>query len=334
MAKLASNSKYVELEDVRVYMNPATGNIELISGDHDLRGKPFKITLAKGSETEATLREIIIAQGIRKSSHESALPRYLAMPAPTLYPKDPFSIPIGLKVTAESEELTEVSLDLKVNPHTFIIGRPGSGKTNTLAAMIRFVQAQGKAWETYLVDPSKNHPELVSSEGDDHYASSLHEAYSLVRALYSEYTNRISPRPSEASPHENTPILFVIDDFSMFKLTPHLNATQKALVEDIRFRLGQMMERSAGLVNIFIVVADQSGEHVNVFDNQLVKVSKIAFGSISPTECHNFFGRAGYTPAQPVAGRAIIADSQAHNETIFQAYEAKPVNVALRHLVR
>lgn len=159
MSKISKNKKYLELEGVRVYVNPKDNTIQIISTDEDLTGKPFQITLNQGTPSEQSLREILV----EKKMVEETIDPFYSIPKHIKYPKTRGIknietsneenwnlVPIG--VTSNKEP---VCLDLKENPNTLIAGRPGGGKTVALKNILIHTLKDEEKWKIAAIDLRK-----------------------------------------------------------------------------------------------------------------------------------------------------------------------------------
>ena len=62
MAKVATNKKYLTLDEVRVSHKPSSDNIHLVSADADLP-QGFQLTLQKGTHVEQQMRTCLLQRG-------------------------------------------------------------------------------------------------------------------------------------------------------------------------------------------------------------------------------------------------------------------------------
>lgn len=189
MSTISENGKYINLNDVKIYYNKKEDTIQIISHDEDLVGKPFKITLNQGSESENTLREILLDKGVIKNETFTSIPKYT--PYPGFTPKEKNNTPNGLtednkiitskpqqphlhnlfaennlQATKQQTEWFEIPLGLTTNsdivtvdtrrtPHTLIIGATGSGKSVIQRNIVLHCLTHSQDWEFYGVDVSK-----------------------------------------------------------------------------------------------------------------------------------------------------------------------------------
>lgn len=156
MSIVSKNKKFVELDGVRIFHDKKSNSISLISTDEDLVGKPFKITLHRGSESEETLRELLRDSGV--ISREAffydpfvslaTLPKFVKRPNfGTEWVKE--LMPIGVSANSKME-LERVELDLSVTPHTLITGKTGLGMSNFIENIMAHF-APNNLWDIHFL---------------------------------------------------------------------------------------------------------------------------------------------------------------------------------------
>ncbi len=130
MAQLSKNKKYVELEDVRVFYNKKTNQVELTSGDPDLTGKVMQISVRQGTDTDQSLRELLIDHGVLGNTPDSTIPTYIKHPSLKnltmryTFPDNPTGIALGV---GAHNEIFWWDQYFQANLH--VMGQPGTGKS-------------------------------------------------------------------------------------------------------------------------------------------------------------------------------------------------------------
>lgn len=132
MSNTPKNKKYVELDKVRVYFNKNENSIQIISKDKDLAGKPFQITLNKGTDSEQTLRDLLQESGVKPPERRDNIPTMAYYP--TEENNGLSKIPETLKnnnsaLIGVTENNQPYAVDLEKPSNILINGRIGYGKS-------------------------------------------------------------------------------------------------------------------------------------------------------------------------------------------------------------
>lgn len=148
MSKLTENGKHLILENTIVSYSPRDDTIHITSADPDLLGEPFHISLNQSTDTENTLRNLLIQNGVIKEDLiGSNLPETLSHPED--FNEDPQIFDLGV-----SRQGT-VSWNPVKHSHLAIYGYTGSGKT-VVANNILFQALKNQdVWDIYCFDPKK-----------------------------------------------------------------------------------------------------------------------------------------------------------------------------------
>lgn len=147
MSTAAQNKKFITLDNVRIYHNKKDNTIQLLSADEDIVGKPFLLTLKQGTDSEETIRNLMVEKGVLSSIPSDP---YQDIPKKVTYPKDIYS-PSGSIVIGYGAEAAPIYWDLNSDPHSAVIGPSGSGKTIFQRAIVKHCLVH-KDWEMYGVD--------------------------------------------------------------------------------------------------------------------------------------------------------------------------------------
>lgn len=225
MSKLTKNGKNLILENTIVSYSPKDDTIHITSADPDLYGEPFHISLNQSSQTENTLRKILIEQGvINEDLIGSNLPETLTIPETFNEDRNVFDLGVSRQGI--------VSWEPTKDSHLGIYGYTGSGKT-VVANNILFQALKNQdIWDVYCIDPKKIEYKHVENRlnSPDNYANDLDQAVELIEKLrnsmksnFRKMKDKNASQQSdieETTPSKNT-ILFIDEIASL--LTPTIN---------------------------------------------------------------------------------------------------------------
>lgn len=187
MSKTPRNKKYLELEGIRVYYDKSDDSIQLIAADPDLKGKPFHITLNHGTDTERSIRYLLVQKGV--ISKEQFYPQdfipltaenpYLAENKPGHYSWD--EVPIGVTVNSEP-----VIISLKASPHTLVSGGAGVGKTVLLNNFLLHALKSPQDWQIAGIDLAKVNLSPLAKRPESVYglAYTIEDSVELLERLH------------------------------------------------------------------------------------------------------------------------------------------------------
>lgn len=191
MAYVAENKKFVELSGMRAFYDHKANTIKLISTDEDLVGKPFSITLNQGTETEATLRELLEDSGVIREKESDAKDSFYGVPKFVPAPEsshEAYYRTQAVQVEKDCQgELTEdinvdkEQLDILLNtsnmlplgiaragrlikhdfledPNLLVVGTKGSGISMVYSSILKFMKTQNKSFQAFDLSysPLKN----------------------------------------------------------------------------------------------------------------------------------------------------------------------------------
>lgn len=258
MSKLTKNGKNLILENTIVSYSPKDDTIHITSADPDLYGEPFHISLNQSSQTENTLRKILIEQGvINEDLIGSNLPETLTIPE--TFNEDPSIFDLGVSRQGI------VSWEPAKDSHLGIYGYAGSGKT-VVANNILFQALKNQdIWDVYCIDPKQIEYKHVKNKlgNPDNYADSTEKAVFIIEKLYntmkSNFRKMKEKNTSQQSDiKENTPLkntILFIDEIASL-LTPMINEDNKDKAEfSLYFKELLKFGRAAG---IYLVHTSQS----------------------------------------------------------------------------
>lgn len=179
---VVKTQKSLLLESTEVIYNKKNDTIELISHDPDLKGKHFKITLSRGSETEDVLRQLLVQKEIIPAN---ILPKFVSLPDNTeIIP--PF-FPVGVTATGEIRHL-------QLNDrHVFIKGGTFTGQTTFLRTLSEVISQKGEAY-------------AVSLDTDN-----LHDLESSLEWLHQIYQTRKQKQEQGLSEDQMKPLYILVD---------------------------------------------------------------------------------------------------------------------------
>lgn len=131
--------KHLELENVTVFYDFKDDSIKLTCKDPILDGERFNLTLNQGSDTEETLRKVLINEGFIEREREP-------IPEKKLINVDfGKGIPIGRSF---DKDIYWNPIVDNLPPALLIAGDPGTGKTYLMENMIDYCVESG-GWEIY-----------------------------------------------------------------------------------------------------------------------------------------------------------------------------------------
>lgn len=225
MSKIPRNKKYLELEGIRVYHDKKDGSIQLISTDSDLKGKPFHITLNQGTQTERSVRELLMIKGVitpEQYNPQEYLPKIVPSSVLEEMPTNSYSwdeVPVGVNKNSET-----VTVLLKSSPHVLITGMPGSGKTVLVKNFLLHALKRTDKWQVAAVDlRDELSPLFRSSENIYGSASTLDEVINLFQQLNATVAYRLNMMEnqnvnsfSELEGEDLPAIMVVLDEVLLF----------------------------------------------------------------------------------------------------------------------
>lgn len=225
MSELTKNGKNLILENTIVSYSPKDDTIHITSADPDLHGEPFHISLNQSSQTENTLRKILIEQGIIKEELIGTnLPENLT--TPKTFNEDPSIFDLGV-----SRKGT-VSWNPAKDSHLGIYGHTGSGKTVVANNILFQALSNQDIWDVYCFDPARVEYKHVENKLDnpDNYANDLDQAVELIEKLHnsmkSNFRKMKEKNASQQSDiEENTPLkntILFVDEIAIL-LAPTIN---------------------------------------------------------------------------------------------------------------
>lgn len=197
---VTKTQKSLLLESTEVIYNKKKDAIELISHDPDLKGKHFKITLSRGSETEDVLRQLLVEKDIIP---EGILPKFVTLPDDVTV-TDP-TFPVG--VTADG---TIKTLNLNLIRNTFIEGGAFTGQTSFLGMLKESIQRSSSY--AFSIETMKD----------------LQVAHQMLmirmrKKRQGKETSRMNPAYILVDANENSPISFMLHNRLDRRLVEILN---------------------------------------------------------------------------------------------------------------
>lgn len=186
MSKLTKNGKNLILENTIVSYSPKDDTIHITSADPDLHGEPFHISLNQSSQTENTLRKILIEQGIIKEDLiGSNLPETLTMPES--FNKNPQVFDLGVSRHGI------VSWNPAKDSHLGIYGGTGSGKTVVANNILLQALNNQDVWDVYCLDPTRVEYSHVKKHlnNPDNYADNRDSTLAIMENLFKSFKSRV-----------------------------------------------------------------------------------------------------------------------------------------------
>lgn len=299
---------YLSLKDVRVYFDPRTQSLRLISKDRRLRRKPFQLNFARDTPSAQSLIEVL-----RSERLDATLPDPL--PARAAFPQNhhPHQGRYEWQISGQSEEgairdhrlqfLTgeiedgTLLIDLgRGAPMTLVAGSPGSGKTEFLRTIARQVLRKEET-ELWLFGSYSDHwGEYFPLREQDRASLQIEGDLLLLEELKAELERRLRllsekrARSWKDTP-ELRPIFLVVDSVSRLL---HPGASQLGQIQSgfARQALESLVRfgRDAGIHSFMassMVAQDVTGSFRTGFGRRILFA-----GSSSPEEQTAVLGTA------------------------------------------
>ena len=321
MSKVAPSGKYLNLDEVRISYRPKDDSIHITSGDEDLAGSAFHLTLPQGSESEQILRELLLEQGLIRPVTESPLPEKLELELTRFSPSN--------EIVLGKTETGNLMWDVTRHPHALMVGRTGSGKSTVIRTLFAHCLTHSKQWEFNGIDlknvelaPYKQFARTVGS-----IVHTVDDAFQLVNDLVSRMEMRYDQMGKEGVNRYidlKTPVravLLVVDESTMLMgwsddeyYKTHAQANISKLL-----RLG----RAAG---IHLLFSTQNVDN-NLFSGEMRNniTTRIAMGRLTASESALLLSTPAATRVQGnVRGRGIFSnfDEEYPFQAAFTSLEA------------
>lgn len=316
MSFVSKNKKFLNLDNLRVFYDRKENVIKLTSTDEDLAGKPFQITLKQGTESETTLRDLLIENEV--ITEEEVDPQY-GIPKYAKYPlkKDDSSrwddFPMGV-----SKNGLEVRINVSSSPHALISGGTGSGKSVVIRNYFLHTLRHKETWAVFGIDLKrvelssyKNLPQVYG------IATTEDEAFVMLRFIKEKLTERYQKMEEEGVNHlfalKEPPkaIMLIIEEAAM------LLAQEGIKTEDGKRRKEEVAEAQSTIATlarlgraagIHVVVATQRPD-ATIFSNELRANldTRVAAGRMDPTSSTMLLNsdKAAKIPGE-LKGRSVL----------------------------
>lgn len=322
MSIFGRKKKFITLDGVRVYFDRKTNTIQITSIDKRIVGEPFKISLNQGTETEQTLRNLLLEEGVITKEDTPGL----RIPKRALYPTDfktlralPWNkIPIGLGVDSET-----IYWDVVREPHSLVVGATGSGKSVYQRSLILHALLHSDEWRVMGVDlkkvelsPYKKYTKVVLDIGDD-----LRSGVEVIEAAHNEMMKRYEAMESQGLNHftdlkdnngkEVPAIMVMLDEATMFLGLEGVKTDEGIIADGLHMQAQNLVGTIARLgraAGIHLVIATQRPD-VTIFKGEF-KANldfRVAAGRLSATPSNIALGtdKAAQLPGD-IRGRALI----------------------------
>lgn len=296
MSTVSNNKKFVELDGVRIFHDKKDNTISIISTDEDLVGKPFKITLNRGTDSEVTIRELLRDSGVISKEMFFYDPLWALAAIPKLAKKPDYYLtnwskdilPIGV-----NQDSNRVEIDLSSSPHTLIVGGTGSGKTHFIENMKAHL-SKGDLWDL----------QVLAKHG---YSQSAD-----IKKI-----ENIKNRIMEAEAYSKPNMVIIENLFELFHNEE--NSLRETLINHLNIIL-EAGEKN----NVYLTVAAQRMDFCDELDLNLF-TNNVMFGKVPSELDNNFyvhrdrmFSRPGLASIQSDGLR--IADKLTSDLTLVQNY--------------
>lgn len=313
MAHAASNKKFVTLDGVRVSYRPKDNTIHITSTDEDLVNEGFHLTLTQGSESEKTLRKLLVQNGVIDETKIAVnLPKFVQFTDET----EPtwFKFPLGRTETGE------LAWDVNRSPNAFITGSPGSGKTVLIESIIDHCENNPQFWKIISFDfvspiiresETRNYVTSVNNavtaeETIKQMLTIMSERYEMLEDQNAKKWLDVTFTPEYAGERKN--VMLIIDECDKWLQTPYgSDVTQQELGKIFTPNtLNAIIQiaRKGRKVGIHLVLSTHSPAVVpaELRSNLLFKVS---LGEASRENSHIMFGSDAATKTERLIGRGI-----------------------------
>jgi len=322
MSIFGRKKKFITLDGVRVYFDRKTNTIQITSTDKRIVGEPFKISLNQGTETEQTLRNLLLEEGVITEEDTPGL----RIPKRALYPTDfktlralPWNkIPIGLGVDSEI-----VYWDVVKEPHSLIVGATGSGKSVYQRSLILHTLLHSDEWRFMGIDlkkvelsPYKKYTKVVLDIGDD-----LRSGVEVIEAAYKEMMKRYEAMESQGfnyfkdlkddKDEELPAIMVMLDEASMFLSLEGIQTDEGIITDGLHMQAQHLVGTIARLgraAGIHLAISTQRPDATFLKSELKANLDfRVAAGRLSPTPSNLTLGtdKATQLPGD-IRGRALI----------------------------
>lgn len=220
---------YLSLKDVRVYFDPRTQSLRLISKDRRLRGKPFQFNLARDTPSTQALLSLLRSEGIASDAAPDPTPSKAVFPETAPWP---IVSEVGLANPRTESQIRDhrlrfyigetehgaLEIDLGKIPMTLVGGAPGGGKSEFMRTITRQVLAAET--ELWLIE---SHPHSWGKEFElreqDRMSVDSRDNFRLIEDLKVELERRLKLLgdkgiDSWSQDPELRPIFLVLDDLT------------------------------------------------------------------------------------------------------------------------
>jgi len=184
MSEIGYKEKFLKLDEVRVTYDKTNDSIHLTAKDADFdKGDQFHVVLNKGTETEKTLRKLLVKNEVIPESKKAVLPKRIKYSSRDFASDVATVIPIGV-----DENSNEIQLDLTEDRSIHISGQPGSGKTNLINLIKKHssnfsneIELHSYEYEPFLADKANSkHRWLINLK--ENLTNNLSELNSILQS--------------------------------------------------------------------------------------------------------------------------------------------------------
>jgi hypothetical protein len=313
MSKVAKNNKFLNLQGVRISYRPKDDSIHITSTDEDLAGESFHVKLARGSEADLVLRDLLTEKKlIRTDNQGHVLPERATKEFSKFDKWDVFAV----GVVAGDEE---ASWDAKIFPHVLITGNSGGGKSVIQRNLFFHCLAHNNRWAFYGIDLKKVEltPYLKYKNTVADIATDLKSAVQMLETITAEMLSRYEAmEKAKVNSYEKLPgtslrsIMLMIDEAAM--LLGSSGVKTDAGVEEDRLRhesqemIGALLRlgRAAG---IHVVIGAQRPDAYIIDSDMRANLDvRITVGRVSPVASQIVLNSDAAAELPNVRGRGLL----------------------------
>lgn len=357
MSKKSNNGRYLTLDNCRVFYNQKDNTISLTTTDEDMAGKPFRVTLNQGTESEQSLRELLTEQGVIGETFDHpqfGIPKFAPYPSPSEDHSSWNEFPLGVTTKKDS-----VSVDMAAGANALVCGRPGSGKSVLLRNFIRHASRHCDMWDVYGIDlRGIEFTELNKASFMEEVAVNVPNAIDMIRRVHEQMLVRQAvldllprndsfPKWSDVTAERGTEfmsesdlklanhksVLLVVEEVSLLLDATHSRNNSPSSSDYYR---AEMVQRFADIVangpevGIYLLMSTQQLTNKSLGFLQHVH-HRISLGATSVEDSESLFYNEMGTQVSDLQGRGMVRsfvnpleDLSVGASKFFQLYYSDP----------
>lgn len=327
--------KYVELDSVRASYDSNANAIHLTAKDSDFQaGDSFKLTLNNGTDAERTLRKVLQKHDLITESESFALPSSSSMTAKDRDTRDDVwsKIPLGI-----DQHGNELLWEVNKNPHMFMIGRIGGGKSSLNQHIVEYLAGFSDDWIMYDAMTSSYDIREGLKNGSfdifEDFGKTKTDTFEIIMTVLDTLESRQRQVKAEQVMNyrelsDRPPAVLLYIDHIEDLLGEHRKQNPSKIAyhqhEYYRLAIREALEdiaRFGRVYGVHLLLTSSEpikSEHSNALRHDIGM--KISYGGISPKESLQVFGhKQGSLVSRDRTGRAFYEHSD--DSGFFQAYK-------------